>query len=195
MEVKGLELAGYDPRGLKGMALGYATSPRGGCHERGYNTGETFGNPPGIDRYSYEGKGQLVKATQDTVAIKDSLGFCVLSSAGTSLDDLADLFSAATGIEFTGETLLEAGERINNLERLFNLREGFSAADDTLPNRFLSKPALGTDGIEHTVDLRRLLKDYYEARGWDLEGKPLPETLIRLGLLSPSFGSPVIVPK
>ena len=128
MHVKGLELAGYDPRGAKGMALGYATSPRGACHERGYLVREVLGAPPALDQYAYEGKGALVKAAQDEVAAKDSLGFCVLSSAGTSIEELAELFSAATGAKRSREDLLTAGERICNLERLFNLREGFTRA-------------------------------------------------------------------
>jgi len=188
MQVKGLELAGYDPRNAKGMALGYATSPRGGCHERGYLTTETQGFPPGVDRLAYEGKGELVKEAQDTVAVKDSLSFCVLSSAGTSLDDMAELFSAAVGVEVTAQDLLEAGERINNLERLFNLREGFTRADDTLPRRFLKDPILDNKGNPQTVDLERLLDMYYLARGWDQEGHPLPDTLQRLDL-DPAGGS------
>ncbi len=182
MEVKGMELAGYEPRNAKGMALGYATSPRGGCHERGYLTTETVGFPPGVDRLAYEGKGELVKDAQDTVAVKDSLSFCVLSSAGTSLDDMAELFSAAVGIEMTPEDLMEAGERINNLERLFNIREGFTRADDTLPRRFMKDSILDNQGNPQTVDIERLLDMYYLARGWDPEGRPLPETLERLGL-------------
>ena len=182
MQVKGLELAGYDPRGAKGMGLGYATSPRGACHERGYLLEEVVGSQPGFDRYGYEGKGLLVKSTQDAVAVKDALGFCVLSSAGTSLQDLAELFSAATGIQHSVDALLQAGERICNLERLFNLREGFTRQDDVLPKRLLREPILGKDGTPQTVDLERLLDDYYSARGWDQQGVPLPETLRGLDL-------------
>ncbi|RLD02119.1 MAG: hypothetical protein DRI46_01195 [Chloroflexi bacterium] len=193
MQVKGLELAGYDPRNAKGMALGYATSPRGGCHERGYLTAEAVGFPPGVDRLAYEGKGELVKEAQDMVAIKDSLSFCVLSSAGTSLDDMAELFSAAVGIEVTPQDLLEAGERINNLERLFNIREGFTRADDTLPRRFLKDPISDNQGNPQLVDLERLLDMYYLARGWDREGRPLPETLERLGMgTAANLGNPVV---
>lgn len=186
MQVKGLELAGYDPRTAKGMALGYATSPRGGCHERGYLVREVLGAPPPLDQYAYEGKGELVKEAQDQVAIKDSLGFCVLSSAGTTLDDMAAMFSAATGMERTVEDLMQAGERICNLERQFNLREGFTRADDTLPRRFIKEAIPGSDGKLHTVDLQRLLSEYYAARGWTDEGEPRQETLERLGLESPA---------
>jgi aldehyde:ferredoxin oxidoreductase len=182
MQVKGLELAGYDPRGAKGMALGYATSPRGGCHERGFLPGEVFGVPPSIRRLEYEGKGLLVKNTQDMVAVKDALGFCVLSSAGTSLDAMAAMFSAVTGWETTTPQLLLAGERICNLERLFNLREGFTRADDNLPRRLVKDPISGPQGEPQVVDLERLLDDYYRTRGWTAEGNPTLETLVRLSL-------------
>lgn len=186
MQVKGLELAGYDPRGATGMGLGYATSPRGGCHERGLLTGEVFGAPVGIDRLAYEGRAQQVKAAQDAVAVKDALGFCVLASAAMSFADLAELFSAATGVERSAGDLLVAGERICNLERLFNLREGLTRADDTLPQRLLKEPIPDLDGEPRTVDLERLLRDYYAARGWDAEGRPSRETLQRLGLFPES---------
>lgn len=194
MQVKGLELAGYEPRGAKGMGLGYATSPRGGCHERGYLLGEVVGLGPGENQYAYEGKGALVKTTQDAVAVKDALGFCVLSSAGTSIEDLAELFSAVTGIERTADDLLQAGERICNLERLFNLREGFTRAQDALPRRFLKEAVKDSKGELHTIDIERLLDDYYLARGWDTDGKPLPETLKRLGIADQSPGASVISP-
>ena len=181
MQVKGLELAGYDPRVSSGMGLGYATSPRGGCHERGYPLEEVLGLPV-VDRFSNEGKGAYIKEKQDGVAVKDALGFCVLSSAGTSFQDLAELFSAATGIAMTETELLKAGERICNLERLFNLREGFTREDDTLPERLLKEAVKGTDGEMHVVDLEVLLNDYYTARGWDQSGIPLKSTLERLDL-------------
>jgi aldehyde:ferredoxin oxidoreductase len=182
MHVKGLELAGYEPRGAKGMGLGYATSPRGGCHERGYLLPEVVMDDPQMLRYQTIGKGELVKRTQDTVAVKDALGFCVLSSAGTSLQDLAELFSATTGLPTSEENLLLAGERICNLERIFNLRQGFRREDDTLPSRFLKEPIPGVDGKHHIVELQPMLDDYYTARGWDKNGIPQQETLTRLGL-------------
>ncbi len=182
IHVKGLELAGYEPRTAKGMGLGYATSPRGGCHERGYTLEEILGTDRKFDRYKYEDKGAYVKTKQDEIAVKDALGFCVLSSAGTLFTDLAELFSTSTGIDMDERSLRRAGERICNLERLFNLREGFTRRDDTLPKRLLKEAIMGKDGHLHTVDIERLLDDYYAARGWDGEGIPLPETLERLGL-------------
>jgi aldehyde:ferredoxin oxidoreductase len=182
IHVKGLELAGYEPRSAKGMGLGYATSPRGGCHERGYTLEEILETDRKFDRYQYEHKGAYVKTKQDEIAVKDALGFCVLSSAGTLLTDMAELFSTSTGIEMDEQTLRQAGERICNVERLFNLREGFTRNDDTLPKRLLKEAIMGKDGNLHTVDIERLLDDYYAARGWDGEGVPFPETLARLGL-------------
>jgi len=182
IHVKGLELAGYEPRAAKGMGLGYATSPRGGCHERGYTLEEILATDPKFDRHKYEGKGTYVKTKQDEIAVKDALGFCVLSSAGTTVADFAELFSTSTGIDMDEPSLRQAGERIWNLERLFNLREGFTRKDDTLPRRLVKEAIKGKDGKLHTVDIERLLDDYYAARGWDQEGVPLPETLERLGL-------------
>jgi aldehyde:ferredoxin oxidoreductase len=93
----------------------------------------------------------------------------------------------------TAQDLLEAGERINNLERLFNIREGLTRADDTLPRRFLKEPILDNKGNPQTVDLERLLDMYYLARGWDLEGYPRAETLERLGLgTAANPGTPVV---
>ena len=182
MHVKGLELAGYDPRGAKGMGLGYATSPRGGCHERGYLIGEVLGGDPSVDRFSCNGKGAMVVHTQDIIAVKDSLGFCVLSSAGTSLEGLAELFTSVTGIPMDEKSLVQAGERICNLERLFNLREGFTRADDSLPKRLCEERVRGSDGNMHRVELDHLIDQYYSARGWDDQGVPKLDTLVRLNL-------------
>ena len=178
MQVKGLELAAYEPRRAKGMGLGYATSPRGGCHERCYLLSEVFG----IEQFSYEGKGALVQRTQDSVAIKDALCFCAFASAGASTQDLAEMFSAATGWEKTEQSLMDIGERICNLERLFNLREGFTRADDSLPKRFLKEPLPGPDGKPEVVDIDLLLDKYYRVRGWNPEGVPSEATLSRLEL-------------
>jgi len=136
-----------------------------------------------VDRLSYENKGLLVKTTQDTVAVKDSLGFCVLSSAGTSMEKLVDLFSAVTGEEVSVMDLMVCGERISNLERLINLREGFTSADDTLPKRLLIEPIPGPNDTPQVVDLSRMLQEYYTVRGWDESGVPTIETLKRLGLI------------
>jgi aldehyde:ferredoxin oxidoreductase len=184
MHVKGLEMSGYDPRGAKGMGLAYATSPRGGCHERGLITPETFGRPQPTDRFKVEGKARLVKDTQVEMAVLDSLGLCVfpIHNAHIDMDLLAELYSAATGIQLSAEELLAAGERILTLERLFNIREGFSAKHDTLPERLLTEPMPEGPSKGHIVELQTMLKEYYEAMGWDEDGRPKKENLSRLGL-------------
>lgn len=184
MHVKGLELAAYDPRGAKGMGIEYATSPRGGCHERGLISRETFGAPPYIDPLSIEGKGAVVKEAQDETAVLDALGVCVFPphNDGMDMDDLAGLLSRVLGKTWTSEKLMETGDRIWNLERLFNLREGFTRSDDTLPPRLLKEPMPEGPAEGHVVELDQLLDDYYRARHWDNNGVPTPEVLNTLGL-------------
>lgn len=184
MQVKGLEMAGYDPRGAKGMGIAFATSPRGGCHERGLVTRETFGSPPPVDRFSLEGKGKLAMEVQDEMAVLDSLGVCVfpLHNGGMSIHHVAELFSSATGIEYDEGQIMRTGERIWNMERMFNLREGFGRGEDTLPARFLEEPLPEGPSKGQVVELDQLLADYYTQRGWDREGKVTPEKLKELGL-------------
>ena len=185
MHVKGLELAAYDPRGAKGMGIEYATSPRGGCHERGLISRETFGAPPHIDPLSLEGKGVVVKDAQDETAVLDALGVCVFPphNDGMDMKDLAQLLSCVLGKTWSAEALMKTGERIWNLERLFNLREGFTKRDDTLPPRLLKEPMPEGPAKGHVVELEPLLEDYYRARRWDNNGVPTPELLERLGLV------------
>lgn len=184
MEVKGLEMSGYDPRGAKGMAIEYATAPRGGCHQRGLIVQETFGIPPFVDRFGTEGKGELVKAKQDEVAVQDALGFCVFVSRGDPMGvpELAEMFSRATGVSVTPDDLLKAGERIWDIERLYNLREGFTRKDDDLPKRFLEQAMSEGPSKGHVAELEKLLDDYYAQRGWDARGNITPEKLEELGL-------------
>lgn len=189
MEVKGLEMSGYDPRGAKGMAIEYATAPRGGCHQRGLIVQETFGVPPFVDRFSTEGKGELVKSKQEEVAVQDALGFCVFVSRGDpmGIPEFAEMFTRATGVSVTSDDLLKAGERIWNIERLYNLREGFTRKDDYLPKRFLEQPMAEGPSKGHVVDLDKLLGDYYTQRGWDEQGNITPEKLEELGLTDLQF--------
>jgi len=184
IEVKGLEMSGYDPRGAMGMAIEYATAPRGGCHQRGLIVQETFAAPPPVDRFSTEGKGELVKSKQDEVAVQDALGFCVFVSRGDpmGLPEFAEMFSLATGIRVTAADLLRAGERIFNVERLYNLREGFTREDDSLPRRFLEQPLPEGPSQGRVVDLEKLLRDYYQHRGWNEKGEITPDKLEELGL-------------
>jgi aldehyde:ferredoxin oxidoreductase len=179
MQVKGLELPAYDPRGMQGQGLGYATSNRGGCHLRGNMLGfEVLGTPKLVDRDATGGKAGLLIVAQHLGAALDSLSLCKFSSFALSEEHYARLYSAATGFEIGGQDLLLAGERIWNLERLYNLREGFTAEDDRLPTRLLEDP--NAEG--RVVDLAPMLEEYYRFRGWDESGVPRAEKLERLGL-------------
>ncbi len=184
MHVKGAEISGYDPRGAVGQGLSYATSPRGGDHQRALIKQEVFGIPPSIDRFATEGKAQLVKHVQDEMAILDSLGICNFTSGGApqGLEDFAKLYTCATGVELTVEDLLMAGERIWNLERMFNNREGFTRKDDTLPERFLTEALPDGPSAGYKVPIEQLLDDYYRVRSWDSNGFPNKEILVKLGL-------------
>ncbi|PKQ29668.1 MAG: aldehyde ferredoxin oxidoreductase, partial [Actinobacteria bacterium HGW-Actinobacteria-10] len=179
MQVKGLELPAYDPRGMQGQGLGYATSNRGGCHLRGNMLGfEVLGTPKLVDRSVHGGKAGLLIVAQHLGAALDSLALCKFSSFALSEEHYARLYSAVTGIDMGGQELLLAGERIWNLERLYNLREGFTAADDCLPDRLLSEP----DSGGRVVDLAPMLLEYYRFRGWDDAGVPTTAKLQQLGV-------------
>jgi aldehyde:ferredoxin oxidoreductase len=168
--VKGLELPAYDPRGAYGHALGYATSNRGGCHMQGYMIGpEVLGIPKKIDRYTVQGKASILALYQNIAAFMDTLVMCRFSSFALPHDYYARIASAATGKKITWEDSIRTGERLWNLERLFNLREGVEP--DRLPGRFGNIP------------LKEMLAEYYAVRGWDETGKPKPETLNILNLL------------
>ncbi len=176
MQVKGQEFPGYDPRAMQGMGLAYATSPRGACHLRAspYRSDFSTGDP--------KVKPKVVKQTQDAKAAIDSLGVCSFITPQVDLQTLAELASHATGIHYSQAHLLRAGERIFNLERLFNLRAGFTGADDTLPSRVLAEPADAGVHKGEVSHLDEMLPEYYRLRGWTDSGEPMPELLSRLGL-------------
>lgn len=183
MHVKKQELPAYDPRGIQGQGLQYATSNRGGCHVRGYMISpEILGVHGRLDRFKLEGKAAWVKMSQDFTAVIDSLGLCLFTSFALNLDDYLNLVNAVTGADYTSEELLLCGERVWNVERLHNLQEGYSKADDTLPRRLLEDPISNgpSKGWVHQLD--RLLPEYYQVRGWDSEGVPTPECIFRLGI-------------
>ncbi|MDH4264352.1 MAG: aldehyde ferredoxin oxidoreductase family protein [Deltaproteobacteria bacterium] len=184
MQVKGMEIPAYDPRGAKSMALTYSTSPRGGCHERGLISRETFGVPPYIDPLSTEGKGAVAQFYHHRTALMDSLGVCIFppNNGGMDIKELASLFSCVVGVTLTEQDLFKAAERIWNLERLFNLREGITGKEDTLPPRLLKEPMPDGPAKGHVVELDVLLQDYYQVCNWDKQGVPKPEKLKELGL-------------
>ena len=181
IQVKKLELPAYDPRGAIGHALGYATSNRGGCHLTGYLASlEIFAAPKKIDRFTTGGKPDLLALKQNQKAIEDSLVVCVFAGWALGLDYYARFMKAITGREYDVIKLTRIGERIYNLERLFNLREGFSNKDDILPSRFLNQPLKEGASKNHIVPLKNMLKQYYFVRGWDDKGIPTQEKLKEL---------------
>ena len=181
MQVKGLELPAYDPRGVKGLGFSYATSNRGGCHTRAYLVApEILRKPKAIDPYTLAGKAGHTKIFQDRFAAVDSLVVCKFAFFGAGEEEYANMLSAVTGVTFTSEDLMQIGERIWNLERLYNLREGLSKEDDTLPERFFEEPANGR--IVDRMEFLKTRTEYYRMRGWDDSGVPTERTLKRLGL-------------
>lgn len=183
MSVKKLELPAYDPRGIQGHGLQYATSNRGGCHVRGYMISpEILGVPEKLDRFTLEGKAQWVKIFQDLTAVIDSLGLCLFTSFAMGAEDYAEVYNAVCGTEHTVESLLEAGERVYALERLFNLQAGIDPAQDTLPKRLLEDPIPEGPSKGSVHRLSELLPEYYALRGWGEKGIPEQDRLAKLGL-------------
>jgi aldehyde:ferredoxin oxidoreductase len=167
MHVKGQGIPAYDPRGLKGMGLGYATSNRGACHLRGYSPASELGLIPlKTDPLAWEGKGKLLKLLQDLFAFSDSLDLCKFSSFAEGADEYAQQFATFVGVPFTAEDVLKAGERIYNLERYYNNLLGFDRKDDSLPRRFLEEPSEEQGSKGHVCELDQMLDEYYEVRGW-----------------------------
>jgi aldehyde:ferredoxin oxidoreductase len=193
MHVKGLELPGYDVRGAKAHGLNYATAYTGADHNRGYAFQEIFGIPIPyeVDRFAAEGKGKLTKWNQDVrSATCDASTMCAflldMAVAGFATQNTASLLESVTGLKYSPEEIQQVGERINNLARAFNVREGFTRADDTLPERILTEPlkeGASKDQLISKDELNQMLDEYYTARGWDTNtGAPTREKLTELGL-------------
>ena len=183
MQVKGLEFPAYDPRGLQGMGLNYATSNRGACHLRAYMVGpEVLGVPKLVDRLATGGKAGLAILHQNVSAAVDSLILCRFLGFAISEDYYARMLSAVTGENYQTQDLHRIGERVWNLERLYNLGAGLAAADDTLPTRLLEEPIPAGPSAGATVNLEPMLAEYYRFRGWNPAGEPLPGKVAALGL-------------
>ena len=167
MTAKGQSFPAYDPRGLKGMGIAYATSNRGACHLRAYTPASELGLIPAkTDPLEWKGKGELTKLFQDLHAFSDSLDLCKFSAFAMGADEYAAQYAAFIGIEFTADDVLEAGERIYNLERHYNNLAGFGEGSDKLPQRFLVEPSTNPGSEGHVCELEPMLEEYYAARGW-----------------------------
>ena len=176
---KGLSFGVYDPRGAKGMALTYATSPKGAHHM----FATTFGNEIAAgNRLEEAGKGELQRNQQFSMCVVDSIGMCSTMRIGISMEDMCEALRAVSGRDMSTEDMALVAERIINLERMYNVRMGFSRKDDSLPERFLSEPLEKGESAGQTVDLEKLLDEYYEAMGWDGDGIPIRQTLEKLEL-------------
>jgi aldehyde:ferredoxin oxidoreductase len=181
MTVKGQAIPAYDPRGLKGMGLGYATSNRGACHLRGYTpaseaVGWVLGEESSTDPLAWEGKAQLLTTFENVYGFVDSLGVCKFSTFAIPLEVFAAQYSAMTGIPLDVEGLLRIGERVYNLERYYNNLIGFREGSDYLPARFTQEPGTGA-AAGSVCELDQMLADYYRIRGWE-EGV-VPEAKLR----------------
>ena len=168
MSVKGQAIAAYDPRGLKGIGLGFATSNRGACHLRGYSPASELALIPlKTDPLEWKGKGDLLKLLQDLHSFSDSLDLCKFSAFAEGGDEYAAQYTAYTGIPITADDVLKIGERIYNLERYYNNLAGFREGSDTLPERFLKEPSQSNGSMGHVCELDLMLDEYYRARGWE----------------------------
>lgn len=187
IHMKGLEPAGYDVRGLKGVGLAFSVASRGACHMRAsFYDFELKGE---VDRFSYEDKkALLLKDREDWIAVMDSMVLCRFSRAIFTWENILKGINLITGFEMEMEELKRAGERIVNLSRLFNVGAGLGREDDYPAKRFMTEPLPDGPSKGHVIEreeYERLLDKYYEVRGWDEEGRPTQEKLKELNI--PAF--------
>ena len=185
MHNKGLELPGYDLRGLKASALGFMTSTRGGCHLRSQMY--DFDLRGKVDRFKADrGLGKMVMDREDLLAIVESLMLCkFVRGVFYTFDEFAELYRLVTGIGMTADKLREAGERIYNLEKAYNVREGWTKKDEYPPPRIMKDPipsGVAKGSLVTKKEFELMLNAYFEARGWTSDGIPTKEKLIELGL-------------
>jgi aldehyde:ferredoxin oxidoreductase len=187
MNVKGMEFPGYDPRGIQGMALAFATSTRGACHLRAtMYVPELFQGK--LDRFTVKGKAPTLKDLQELFTVMDCMILCKFggrNAFSNSWDELVKLSNWATGYGYTADDLRKVGARSWTMERMFNLREGLSKKDDTLPERFFSLaihdgPSKGA--VVNKADFDKELEEYYKLWGWTKDGVPTREALDSLGI-------------
>lgn len=186
VHVKGLDFPAYDPRATTGMALAYATSPRGGCHLRAtMYVPELF--QQSLDRFSFDdNKLDILINMQNLFAVLDSMAMCKFGARNVYQNDpsqIAELINSVTGWNLTGNDVLTIGERIWTIERLYNVREGFTKEDDMLPERFFEEPGSGDVPPLDKQAFEAALSRYYDKREWTRNGIPTQSLLQRLGLI------------
>jgi len=187
MNVKGMEFPGYDPRGIQGMSLAFATSTRGACHLRAtMYVPELFQGV--LDRFTVKGKAQPLKDFQELFTLYDCMVLCKFGARNAfanSWDNMVTLVNAATGQGYTVDELKRVGARAWTMERLFNLREGLSKKDDTLPERLFTTPihdGPSKGAVVNKTDFDNELEAYYSVWGWTKDGVPTKECLDELGM-------------
>ncbi|TVQ40868.1 MAG: aldehyde ferredoxin oxidoreductase, partial [Spirochaetaceae bacterium] len=184
MTCKGQEMPAYDPRGVQGMGMSYAVGNRGADHVRSYLIApEILGVPEKLDPQAVEGKMQWLFIFQNLTAVIDSSGLCLFTSFALGADDYAEMINGATGFDMTVAQYLEAGERIWNMERNFNLLAGITPDRDTLPKRFFEEPAGRGPNKGKVHRLPEMLPEYYQIRGWNADGTIPQAKLDALGLV------------
>lgn len=182
MTCKKLEMPAYDPRGVKGIGLNYATANRGGCHVTGYTISpEVIGLPEQIDRLDYSVKPTWVKIFQDFTQAVNSTVNCLFTTFALGADDFAELMATVTGWDVKAEDVLKVGEITYNIQRLIMEKLGM-VAQDKVPARLLEEAIKAGPSEGHKFKLEDMLKEYYKLRGWDDRGVPTPEKMKELGI-------------
>jgi len=190
VEIRGLEVAGHDPRAHHSMAISYATSARGADHLKGFSklaeigaAVPEIGIPESLPPLGPEGKGFIASKVQDLHTLHNSMVYClIIPFSDISFQIQVDIINTITGWNFTPTDLITAGERINNLTQLINLKRGLTREQIRLPKRFISYPLNNLKIPRDTPDFETMLKDYFEVRGWDDKAIPGKEKLKELGL-------------
>lgn len=190
LHVKGMELSFHDPRAYNSVGLGYATSNRGACHLQGLThiferavTMPDIGYPEIQDRFGVENKGEFVAKLQNLMSMIDSLKLCkFLFFAGIKISHIIQWLKFVTGWDMSVDEFMKTGERIYNLKRMYNVRCGISKKDDTLPLRILTLKRGEGGAADNLPPLDKMLKQYYQYRGWDDNGIPKAEKLLELGI-------------
>jgi aldehyde:ferredoxin oxidoreductase len=172
LHVKGMEVPAYDPRGVWGMGLTYATACRGACHLKSWTVGAEFKD---YEPTAIEGKAALVKSIQDLRSVLDSLIVCIFAGRAITREWVVKLVNATTGFNWKEEDIDRHGAKIYSLERLLAVRDGISGEDDTLPHRIMEEALKGgrSEGVRISKEnFQKMLQEYYQLRGWNEDGVP-----------------------